>query len=92
MKLRAKLLSAFAGVACMSLVVGGFADEVNKVLSIEAESIEPPPKIGMSIQTDFIQGMGHVEEGFVVILNVRELLTAEDLGCLESAVEAETEA
>ena len=69
------------------LCVGIFADVVQKVITIEDVEIKPAPKLGMSINTNFITGMGHVEENFVIILNIREILTTEELENMEVADE-----
>jgi purine-binding chemotaxis protein CheW len=59
--------------------VGIFADAVHKVLTIEESSIEPPPKIGLAINTAFIAGMGHVDNNFITILEIAEILSREDI-------------
>jgi purine-binding chemotaxis protein CheW len=61
------------------LTVGIFADAVHKVLTIEESSIEPPPKIGLAINTAFIAGMGHVDNNFITILEIAEILSREDI-------------
>ena len=43
--------------AASTLVIGVFSEMVQKVISIEPEDIEPPPKIGIAIDTDFIVGV-----------------------------------
>ncbi len=42
----------------------------NAVLDIPASEIEPPPSFGARLRTDFIQGMGKVNNKFVILLNV----------------------
>jgi purine-binding chemotaxis protein CheW len=70
--------------------VGVFADSVKKVITIMPESVEPPPKIGMRVNTAFILGMGRVDGGFIVILNIRDILRDEDLASIEeTAINAE---
>lgn len=69
------------------LRLGVFADAVKKVITLAASDIAPPPKIGTSIKTTFILGMGHVGDDFVVILNMRGILTDEDLAIVENAEE-----
>lgn len=59
--------------------VGIFADAVKKVTEIPSESIEPAPKIGLNFKTSFIFGMGKIDDNFTVILNIREILTDEDI-------------
>lgn len=46
----------------------------------------------MEITDQYLTFVMNAEKYAIPVVNVRELLTAEDLGCLESAVEAETEA
>lgn len=68
--------------------IGIFADAVHKVITIEAGSIEPAPKINSGIDTAFIAGMGHVDGTFVTILEISEILTAREL---ERTAQAESE-
>lgn len=66
-------------------VIGVVVDAVNEVLEIAAADIEPPPSFGTRIRTDFIHGMGKVQERFVIILNVNNVLSTEDLAILGEA-------
>lgn len=66
-------------------VIGVVVDAVNEVLEIAASEIEPPPTFGTRIRTDFIQGMGKVQERFVIILNVNNVLSTDDLLILGKA-------
>ena len=66
-------------------VIGVVVDAVNEVLEIAGTDIEPPPSFGTRIRTDFIQGMGKVQERFVIILNVNNVLSTEDLAILGKA-------
>lgn len=74
------------------LHLGMFADTVKKVITIGDGEIEPSPTIGMRIQTSFITGIGRVDEGFIVILNIREVLSGEDIELADSARTAVAEA
>ena len=57
-------------------VVGLIVDAVNEVLEIAAVDIEPAPSFGAGIRTDFIRGMGKIDNRFVVILDVCLLYTS----------------
>lgn len=72
-----------------NLTIGIFSDMVQKVITIEPKDIEPPPKIGIAIDTSFITGMGHVDGSFIVILNINKILTGSELQ--EIQVEAHAE-
>ncbi len=68
-----------------TLVVGALADSVEEVVDIEPEAIQPAPAIGASVRTEFIQGMGRRESGFVMILDIDKVFSAEDLGMMQAA-------
>ena len=63
-------------------VVGVMVDAVNAVLEIAAADIEPAPAFGAKIRTDFIAGMGKVNGKFVILLNVDNVLSTEEVGAL----------
>jgi len=65
------------------LDVGVVVDAVNQVMEIAAESIEPAPPFGANIRTDFIAGMGRIQDKFVVLLDVDHVLSIEELSLLE---------
>jgi len=60
-------------------VIGVVVDAVNEVIDIDAADIEPPPTFGANIRTDFIQGMGKVKGRFVILLDVRHVLSIDDI-------------
>jgi len=55
-------------------VVGFLVDAVNAVVDIPQNAISPAPQFGAGIKTDFLRGIGKVEEEFVMLLNVEKLL------------------
>ena len=67
------------------LDIGVVVDAVNEVIEIPAESIEAAPPFGASIRTDFIAGMGRIDDKFVVLLDVGNVLSIEELSILEQA-------
>lgn len=60
-------------------VLGALADSVEEVLELEPRQIEPAPKIGTRLNTDFIKGMGKKEEQFIIILDIDKVFSAEEL-------------
>jgi purine-binding chemotaxis protein CheW len=62
--------------------VGVMVDAVNAVLDIEASEIEPAPTFGANIRNEFIQGMGKVENKFVIILDVNYVLSMGEMATL----------
>ena len=53
-----------------STVIGALADSVEEVIDLEPDQIQPAPKIGTQIRTDFIKGMGKRDSQFIMILDI----------------------
>jgi len=71
--------------------VGIIVDAVNAVLDIPASEIEPAPAFGAKISTTFIQGMGKVNGKFVILLDVNNVFSADEMGAL-TAIGTNTQA
>ena len=56
------------------------------MIAIEAVMCEPPPEIGSAIDTAFIQGVGHVDNEFIIILNINKILSGSELLELQAEV------
>ena len=67
-----------------SAVIGALADSVEEVLDLEPEQIEPAPRIGTGIRTDFIRGMGKRDTRFILILDIDRVFSAEELAALRA--------
>jgi len=68
-----------------SVIVGALADSVEEVIDLEPDQIEAPPSIGASVKTEFIQGIGKRETGFLIILDIDRVFSAAELGALKAA-------
>lgn len=67
------------------IVVGALADAVREVQDIRADQVEPPPKLGTRLRTDFIAGMGKVDEQFMILLNLDCIFNSEELIFVQEA-------
>ena len=66
-----------------SVVVGALADSAREVLDLEPSQIEPPPRIGTRLNTEFIKGMGNLDDRFVIILDINRVFSAEELALVQ---------
>ena len=66
-----------------SVVVGALADSVREVLDLAPSQIEPPPRIGTRLNTEFIKGMGNLDGRFVIILDINRVFSAEELSLVQ---------
>ncbi len=60
-------------------VLGALVDSVQEVFEIEPENIEPAPRIGTKLKTEFIKGMGKHNERFIIILDIDKIFSSEEL-------------
>jgi len=65
------------------VILGTLVDSVQEVFELEPAQIEPPPKIGMRLKTEFIKGMGKKEEKFIIILDIDRVFSTEELIMLQ---------
>lgn len=72
------------------MVIGALVDCVNEVLELEPGQIAPPPTFGRRVSTDFIKGMGKKDDGFVIILDIDEVFSEEELSLLGVREEEKT--
>jgi len=61
------------------VVLGALADAVQEVFDLDADKIEPAPKIGARLDTTFIQGMGKHNDQFVIILDIDKIFSAAEV-------------
>jgi len=66
-----------------ALEIGITVDVVNEVLDILAGEIEPSPSFGTRIRTDFISGMGKVNDKLLVLLDIENILSVAELSVIE---------
>ena len=74
--------------------IGLLVDTVSAVMDIPASQIEPPPSFGAKIRADFISGMAKVDGKFVIVLEVDQVLSIDEMSSLAAvdqipAIEAE---
>jgi purine-binding chemotaxis protein CheW len=66
-------------------MIGALADSVEEVIDLAPDEIEPAPKIGTQIRTDFIKGMGKRDSQFIMILDMDRVFSAEELSAVRGA-------
>jgi purine-binding chemotaxis protein CheW len=62
--------------------IGLAIDSVSQVVRIDSKDISPPPPIVKGISGRYIVGIGKVGEGFVIILDIDQIFTSEDVKSL----------
>ena len=62
--------------------LGILVDAVNEVIAVDRSRIEPKPTFGTRIRSDFVEGVLNLESGFVVTLEMKQVLSIEELATL----------
>jgi purine-binding chemotaxis protein CheW len=60
-------------------ILGALVDTVQEVFELEPDQIEPPPKLGIGLNTEFIKGMGKKDDGFIIILDIDKVFSFQEL-------------
>jgi purine-binding chemotaxis protein CheW len=78
-----ELLSGFIIIDIDGMKLGVIIDKVERVVSIEAQNIQPPPQMLTGIGAEYIQGVVNREVGYLIILDIRKLFSAKELRKIE---------
>lgn len=62
-----------------TLTMGVMVDAVQEVIPIDDDQIQPAPQIGLKIDSSFIKGITNQEEQFIIILNIRQIFSTQEL-------------
>ncbi len=65
-----------------SVVIGALVDSVQEVFELEPAQIEPAPRIGTRLNTEFIKGMGKRDDQFIMLLDIDRIFSSEELGAV----------
>ncbi len=66
------------------LVLGFIVDSVSEVLRIPENTIEPPPSIVGGVESDYIEGVGKLDNRLLILLELKKLFTSTDRKDIES--------
>lgn len=64
-------------------VVGMVVDAVSDVLSLSQEQLRPTPGMGSVIDTEYIMGLGTIDERMLILIDIEKLMTSSDMGLIE---------
>ncbi|OFX21212.1 MAG: chemotaxis protein CheW [Bacteroidetes bacterium GWA2_31_9] len=72
--------------------VGALVDSVQEVLEIEEKNILPPPSIGSKYKSEFIKGMIHFNEEFIMLLDIDKVFSSEEIIMLKDSFKEKSDA
>lgn len=66
-------------------VIGFTVDKVNRVLRIGSEIVEPAPAMACGADSEYVLGVGKLEEGLLILLSLDKLFSQRELELAASA-------
>ena len=65
-------------------VVGMVVDSVSDVTTLTADQIKPAPDMGGALNTDYLVGLGTVDERMIILVDIDRLMSSEEMGVIDS--------
>jgi purine-binding chemotaxis protein CheW len=66
-------------------VMGMVVDSVSDVTTLQPDQIRPAPQMGCALNTDYLVGLGTVEERMLILLDIERLMSSAEMGLLQQA-------
>jgi len=66
-------------------VVGMVVDGVSDVITLTPEQIRQAPEFGSAIDTQYVMGLGTVDERMLILVDIEKLLSSSDMELFETA-------
>ncbi|MDT8893191.1 chemotaxis protein CheW [Halomonas sp. I1] len=68
-------------------IVGIVVDGVSDVMTLTPEQIKPAPEFGVTLSSDFLSGLGSLEDRMLVLVDIDKLLTSDEMALVDSVGE-----
>ena len=66
-------------------VMGMVVDSVSDVTTLQPDQIRPAPQMGTALNTDYLVGLGTLEERMLILLDIERLMSSAEMGLLQQA-------
>ena len=64
-------------------VVGMVVDSVSDVITLNADQIKPVPEMGSALDTDYLIGLGTLDERMLILVDIERLMSSSEMGLIE---------
>jgi purine-binding chemotaxis protein CheW len=66
-----------------SRVMGMVVDSVSDVITLKPEQIRPAPEMGSVLDTDYLIGLGTLDERMLILVDIDRLMSSAEMGLVE---------
>jgi purine-binding chemotaxis protein CheW len=64
-------------------VVGMVVDSVSDVITLAPNQIKPAPEMGAALNTDYLIGLGTVDERMLILVDIDKLMSSAEIGLIQ---------
>jgi purine-binding chemotaxis protein CheW len=64
-------------------VVGMVVDSVSDVITLSPEQIKPAPEMGAALNTEYLIGLGTVDQRMLILVDIDKLMSSAEMGLIE---------
>jgi purine-binding chemotaxis protein CheW len=64
-------------------VVGMVVDSVSDVTTLSPEQIKPAPEMGTVLNTDYLIGLGTLDQRMLILVDIDRLMSSDEMGLIE---------
>ena len=67
-------------------VVGMVVDSVSDVISLSPEQIRPAPAFGAALDTEYITGLGTIDQRMLILMDIEKLMTGQGMALMDTSL------
>ena len=64
-------------------VMGMVVDSVSDVITLSPEQVKPAPEMGSVLDTDYLIGLGTLDERMLILVDIDRLMSSAEMGLIE---------
>jgi purine-binding chemotaxis protein CheW len=64
-------------------IVGMVVDSVSDVTTLTPEQVKPAPEMGTAFSSDYMIGLGTIDERMLILVNIDKLMSSPEMGLIE---------
>jgi purine-binding chemotaxis protein CheW len=66
-------------------VIGMVVDSVSDVITLTPDQIKPAPSMGTALNTDYMIGIGSIDERMLILADIEKLMSSAEMGLIETS-------
>ena len=64
-------------------IVGMVVDSVSDVTTLTPEQVKPAPEMGTAFSTDYMIGLGTIDERMLILVDIDKLMSSGEMGLID---------